>query len=62
MEVRRDAMGEMSVDFGEYGWFPDVLPSEDTGAAVKEEDEEDEEEEDDEDEEDEDGIKKEEED
>lgn len=28
MEVRQDAMGQYTVDFGEYGWFPDVLPSE----------------------------------
>lgn len=26
--VSTDAMGELSVDFAEYGWFPDILPSE----------------------------------
>ncbi|KAL1609980.1 Alkyltransferase-like protein 1 [Paraconiothyrium brasiliense] len=26
--VTQNAMGEFSVDFGEYGWFPSVLPSE----------------------------------
>ena len=28
MEVKQDAMGQYTVDLGEYGWFPDVLPSE----------------------------------
>lgn len=28
MEVRQDAMGLYTVDLGEYGWFPDMLPSE----------------------------------
>lgn len=36
--VRRDAMGEMSVDFDEYGWFPDVLPSEAAGGAGNDDD------------------------
>ncbi|OTB04260.1 hypothetical protein M426DRAFT_321100 [Hypoxylon sp. CI-4A] len=26
--VTTDALGELLVDFSEYGWFPDVLPSE----------------------------------
>ncbi|TRX97434.1 hypothetical protein FHL15_001712 [Xylaria flabelliformis] len=26
--VSTDALGELSVDFAEYGWFPDSLPSE----------------------------------
>lgn len=26
--VSTDALGELSVDFSEFGWFPDVLPSE----------------------------------
>ncbi|RYC60140.1 hypothetical protein CHU98_g6075 [Xylaria longipes] len=26
--VSTDALGELSVDFAEYGWFPDLLPSE----------------------------------
>ncbi|KAF1948042.1 hypothetical protein EJ02DRAFT_440194 [Clathrospora elynae] len=28
VEVRQDAMAQYTVDLGEYGWFPDVLPSE----------------------------------
>ena len=28
VHVSDNAMGELSVDFAEYGWFPDVLPSE----------------------------------
>ncbi|KAL2205917.1 DNA binding methylated-DNA--cysteine S-methyltransferase [Sarocladium strictum] len=28
VEVTRSAMGELSVDFQEYGWFPESLPSE----------------------------------
>ncbi|KAK1468169.1 6-O-methylguanine DNA methyltransferase [Colletotrichum cuscutae] len=28
VEVSRTAMGEFQVDFSSYGWFPDVLPSE----------------------------------
>ncbi|PYI11924.1 DNA binding methylated-DNA--cysteine S-methyltransferase [Aspergillus sclerotiicarbonarius CBS 121057] len=28
VEVSEDAMGELYVDFGRFGWFPDVLPSE----------------------------------
>jgi methylated-DNA-protein-cysteine methyltransferase related protein len=28
VQVDRNAMGEYSVDFAEYGWFPDLLPSE----------------------------------
>ncbi|KAL7779792.1 hypothetical protein CFE70_009809 [Pyrenophora teres f. teres 0-1] len=28
VEVRQDAMGLYTVDLGEYGWFPDMLPSE----------------------------------
>lgn len=26
--VSTDALGELSVDFSEYGWFPNSLPSE----------------------------------
>ncbi|KAI0972832.1 6-O-methylguanine DNA methyltransferase [Xylaria arbuscula] len=29
--VSEDALGEMSVDFSEYGWFPEILPSEEAG-------------------------------
>ncbi|RMZ71719.1 MGMT family [Pyrenophora seminiperda CCB06] len=39
VEVRQDAMGLYTVDVGEYGWFPDVLPSE--AALVESSDEED---------------------
>ena len=28
VHVERDAMGEFSVDLESYGWFPEVLPSE----------------------------------
>ncbi|KAB8227236.1 MGMT family protein [Aspergillus alliaceus] len=28
VEVETDAMGEFYVDFGRFGWFPSVLPSE----------------------------------
>jgi methylated-DNA-protein-cysteine methyltransferase-like protein len=28
VQVSRGALGEFTVDFGEYGWFPSVLPSE----------------------------------
>ncbi|KAI2814623.1 hypothetical protein CBS63078_7764 [Aspergillus niger] len=30
VEVEEDSMGEWYVDFRRYGWFPDVLPSEDS--------------------------------
>ncbi|KAJ5152662.1 uncharacterized protein N7482_009140 [Penicillium canariense] len=29
VEVTRDSMGEIYVDFSQYGWFPKLLPSED---------------------------------
>lgn len=44
VEVSRGGLGELSVDLAEYGWFPDVLPSED--GAVKEEDDAEDDEED----------------
>lgn len=28
VQVTTDSMGEMYVDFGRYGWFPERLPSE----------------------------------
>ncbi|KAM5343214.1 hypothetical protein ACJ41O_014180 [Fusarium nematophilum] len=28
VQVTENAMGELSVDFSSYGWFPDTLPSE----------------------------------
>ncbi|TWU70781.1 hypothetical protein ED733_001586 [Metarhizium rileyi] len=31
VRVTRGAMGELMVDFDEYGWFPSVLPSEAVG-------------------------------
>jgi hypothetical protein len=30
VEVETNALGEHSVDFSQYGWFPEVLPSEDS--------------------------------
>lgn len=42
VEVTQNAMGEFSVDFGKYGWFPAALPSE--AEEVESSDEEDEEE------------------
>ncbi|KAJ4305421.1 Alkyltransferase-like protein 1 [Kalmusia sp. IMI 367209] len=45
VEVTQGAMGEFSVDFERYGWFPSVLPSEaEQVESSSEEDEEDEEE------------------
>lgn len=32
-------LGELTVDLGAYGWFPDVLPSEGAGASESEEEE-----------------------
>ncbi|KAF4966423.1 hypothetical protein FZEAL_10661 [Fusarium zealandicum] len=31
VQVTSNAMGELSVDFSEFGWFPEALPSEDNG-------------------------------
>lgn len=45
--VTNGALGELQVDFGEFGWFPTFLPSEDG----EEDEDEDEEEDEDEDEE-----------
>lgn len=28
MTVQQDAMGDFSVDMGRWGWFPEMLPSE----------------------------------
>lgn len=28
VELRQHGLGVYSVDLGEYGWFPDMLPSE----------------------------------
>ena len=41
VEVDQDAMGQYSVDFGRFGWFPDMLPSE--AGLVESSDEEDDE-------------------
>ncbi|KAH6950761.1 6-O-methylguanine DNA methyltransferase [Fusarium avenaceum] len=30
VQVETNALGEHSVDFSQYGWFPEVLPSEDS--------------------------------
>ena len=30
-------MGELTVDFSVYGWFPEILPSEETGSGGEEE-------------------------
>ena len=38
VEVTRGAMREYQVDFGTYGWFPDILPSEDIASESEEED------------------------
>ncbi|KAJ3473192.1 hypothetical protein NLG97_g10462 [Lecanicillium saksenae] len=45
VEVSRGGLGELSVDLSEYGWFPDVLPSEDNEGGVKEEEDDGDEEE-----------------
>lgn len=42
VQIEQGAMGEYTVDFNKYGWFPDVLPSE--AGLVESSDEEDEEE------------------
>ncbi|KAF2791325.1 DNA binding methylated-DNA--cysteine S-methyltransferase [Melanomma pulvis-pyrius CBS 109.77] len=42
VEVNQGAMGELTVDLGRFGWFPDVLPSE--AGLVESSDEENEEE------------------
>ncbi|KAK5991908.1 Alkyltransferase-like protein 1 [Cladobotryum mycophilum] len=47
VQVTEGALGELFVDFGEYGWFPSVLPSEEE----EHDDSEDDEDEDDDDEE-----------
>jgi methylated-DNA-protein-cysteine methyltransferase-like protein len=41
VEVRQDAMGQYTINLAEYGWFPDVLPSE--SGLVESSDEDDEE-------------------
>ena len=41
VQVQRSALGELTVDFGDYGWFPKILPSEDD-CTLDEDDEEDE--------------------
>ena len=40
IEVSTGSLGEFSVDFGAYGWFPRVLPgsSEDAGGALSSDD------------------------
>jgi methylated-DNA-protein-cysteine methyltransferase-like protein len=46
--VTQNAMGEFLVDFGQYGWFPPVLPSETEEADSSDEDEDEDEGEDEE--------------
>jgi methylated-DNA-protein-cysteine methyltransferase-like protein len=41
VEVSEDSMGQYTVDFKVYGWFPDILPSEE--GLVESSDDEDEE-------------------
>lgn len=41
VEVSEDSMGQYTVEFKDYGWFPDILPSE--AGLVESSDEEDEE-------------------
>ncbi len=43
MQVGRGHLGELTVDFGTYGWFPSRLPSEGAEGSEDEEDDEDEE-------------------
>lgn len=40
MEVSEDSMGQYTVNFKDYGWFPDMLPSESGLVESSEEDEE----------------------
>jgi methylated-DNA-protein-cysteine methyltransferase-like protein len=42
VEIREDAMGQYTIDLAQYGWFPDVLPSE-SGLVESSDEEEDEE-------------------
>ncbi len=37
--VRTGALGELIIDLGVYGWFPDFLPSEGAEASESEEEE-----------------------
>ncbi|OAQ97916.1 hypothetical protein LLEC1_05337 [Akanthomyces lecanii] len=37
VQVTSGAMGELSIDLSEYGWFPSVLPSEAADASAEEE-------------------------
>ncbi|TID25286.1 mgmt family protein [Venturia nashicola] len=39
VDVQRSAMGEYSVDFGVYGWFPEMLPSEEAELAEESDEE-----------------------
>ncbi|RYP08503.1 hypothetical protein DL765_008762 [Monosporascus sp. GIB2] len=38
VEVTTGALGELSVDFAEFGWFPETLPSEEGDGTSNEED------------------------
>jgi methylated-DNA-protein-cysteine methyltransferase-like protein len=37
--VTQDALGELSVDLAEFGWFPAVLPSEEGDSSLGDEEE-----------------------
>lgn len=38
--MTQDALGELSVDLAEFGWFPPVLPSEEGDNSLGDEDDE----------------------
>ncbi|RYP70337.1 hypothetical protein DL771_005544 [Monosporascus sp. 5C6A] len=38
VEVTTGALGELSVDFAEFGWFPEILPSEEGEGTLNDED------------------------
>ena len=38
VEVTTGALGELSVDFAEFGWFPEILPSEEGEGTPNDED------------------------
>lgn len=42
MTVTTGALGELMVDFAQFGWFPRILPSEEARGVVPSDEEEDE--------------------
>lgn len=40
MTVHQDAMGDYTVDMGRFGWFPEMLPSEEAEAGEESEEDE----------------------